>query len=163
MLPSTQIQGEQQYLKVSNTRAVISKDHVSKDLVPAAASRFDSMFTEVSPFYYHDRLRLSLEVRDEYKADFILIRGLIEFQRPRELAFTYDLKRKLVNIDTDATHSDRLQTFLEAVFASLRYERQFRIALKIVLDFEKRYELERESIYGMLKNSSPATLQGPRN
>jgi len=163
MLPSTHIADEQQYLTVSTTVSIL-EGSVSEDAYPTQRQdHVASLFTEASPFFYNDRARFSLEVRDEYKNDFALIRGLIEFQRPKELTFTYDRGQRLVRSDIDAKHADLLQTFLKSVFASLRYERQFRIALKIALDFERRYTLERDSIYGMLQISSPANTKHRAN
>jgi len=116
----------------------------------------NGLFNKVSPFYYKERVRLTLSVSDKSKPDFSLIRGLIEFNRPRNLAFYYDMKSRSVWIDISSSELDRLQKFLSLVFDLLVKERQFRHALKMAMEFENRYRLERDSVYGILKNTTAA-------
>ena len=88
-----------------------------------------------------------------------MIRGLIEFHRIRAFTFNYDLKQRLIVADIDIKDLPHLQSFLLKVLQWLKQEGQFRLALKIARDFESRYQLERESVYTILKNTVAASTR----
>jgi hypothetical protein len=110
----------------------------------------NGLFDKVSRFYYEGRIRLTFSVAG--KSDFGLIRGLLEFNRPNTLRFRYDGKNRTVGTDLRADQLEELQELLARVRELLEGEKRFRHALKLAIDFENRYRLERDSVYAVLKN-----------
>ena len=145
---------EEQLLTFSGRKSKIFS-HVSESPQPESGSILgaNELFGKVSPFYYNDRIRLSLRIADDYKGNFILIRGLIEFHRSRNFVFTYDREQRSVIADINADQLDQLKIFLSRILDWVRQEKQFRHALKIARQFESRYRLEQESVYQILKGT----------
>jgi len=115
------------------------------------------LFDEVVPFYYNGRIRISFSTADTYKRNFILIKGLIEFHRPKWLGFNYDKKQHGIETDIPAAQLDELATFVTMVTMWLKKEIQFQYALKRAIVFEKRYKLEGNGIYSVLNGVNAGT------
>lgn len=114
-------------------------------------------FNDVAQFYYNGRTRMSFHIADAYKPNFVLLRGLIEFHRPRWAAFQYDKKQHRIDTDISVDQVDQLTTFLSMVTLTLKKEIQFQYALKRAIEFEKRSKLEGDGIYSVLKSFVAAT------
>jgi hypothetical protein len=155
MSQSAQLHNHTQYFTLSEDETIIggwTREH--EDLVAANNVIQDTLFDKISTFSYNKRLRLSLGIRELYKGDFVLIRGLIEFHRTRDLKFTFDKNNRSIEADIDRVQLADLQSFLIAITTWLKKEKQFRIALKIVREFENRYKLEAASVYEVMRNTS---------
>lgn len=146
------LHNEPQYLTLSDNSGTVTVP-AHRLAVPIDITR-NTLFEGASSFSYNERVRFSLSIREDYKKDFVLIRGLIEFHRTRNLKFTFDKRNR--SIETDI-HSDKLadlHAFLVMITDWLKKEKQFRLALKIVRAFEDRHRLESESVYQVLRNAS---------
>lgn len=147
---------EDQYFKFSKTEKRTPLRGVSKP----SETVLTSLLQEHAPVdqrrsvQYKERVRLHFSVAHSLPSDFTLVKGLIEFHRPKEFHFKYDRKQKTISLDVDRDQIDRLATFLSGVEEWVRKEKQFRHALKMAIEFESRYQLEQESVYGILKNSN---------
>lgn len=113
----------------------------------------NALFKKISPFYYKDRVRVTLLVNDQFRRDYVLLKGIIEFHRTRNLVFTYDLEHRSLSIDINKADLDELRNFLSLAGKLLVKEKQFRHALRVAVEFEKRYRLEAESVYAVLRNT----------
>ena len=102
---------------------------------------------------HKERVGFHFTVAASSPSDFTLVKGLIEFHRPKEFLFQYDRKQNTISLVVELNQIDPLATFLLRVEEWVRKEKRFRHALRIALDFEKRYQLEQESVYAVLKNS----------
>lgn len=102
---------------------------------------------------HKERVRLHFTVAGSSPSDFTLVKGLIEFHRPKEFLFHYERKQNTISLVVGLNQIDPLATFLLQIEEWIRKEKRFRHALRIALDFEKRYQLERESVYAVLKKS----------
>jgi hypothetical protein len=157
MLQTAQLLKEEQYL-------TIAENDTANTNVGASEVEFSSksitinLFKKVSTFYYRSRIRLSFSVADEHKVEFVMIRGLIEFNRSKDFTFTYYLKNHTIETDIDASHLDKLQIFLSNVSILLEQENQFKLVLKEAIAFENRYKLEREGVYAILKTKATTLL-----
>ena len=162
MLQTAETLNEEQYLKLADQQISKGASHFAEN--SDGDFRYDQItieiFGKVSPFYYRNRLRLLFSVSGENKPDFIMIRGLIEFYRSKDFLFNYNLKQLTIETDIDASQLNELKLFLSRVAVWLKQEKQFRMALKIALNFENRYKLESESIYSIMKNTTAAARKG---
>lgn len=147
-----------QFLKLSDTDFRTASRNIAEDNQSdiTAALGANKLFGKLSPLFYNGRIRLSFRIADEYKTDYILIKGLLEFHRPKDFLFTYYREQRSAVVDINANRLDHLQVFLSEIFKWVRQEKQFRHALKIVLEFEGRYKSERESVYQILENTTAA-------
>jgi hypothetical protein len=147
------ISTEEQYLQIAR----IENQSIADDLSYQSAKTFDSsflientIFETAAPFYYKTRVRLSLTVSGEFKSHLAMIRGLIEFNRSRHFLFDYRFKQGTIETDIDISQVRDLQLLLKKLSIELKQEIQFKHALKTVLAFERRYKLERESVYSFI-------------
>ena len=83
----------------------------------------------------------------EYRQYFALVKGLIEFHRSPNLAFTYDRSENSFDIDFAITASVQAQAFLEWIYQLLKSEVAFKKALKGVIQFEEEYKKKQELVY----------------
>jgi len=157
MLSIAQINDQNQYLILTEAGVVSLKNSEGATQITVDPELFENwLFHTISLFFSDGRVHLTLSVSDKFKQDFILIRGLVEFHRPKHLLFSYDAKHRSVGIDITLNQFGQLRTFLSQVFEWVVKEKQFRYALKLAIEMENRYRLERDSIYGILKNSTAA-------
>ena len=156
MSHSAQLHTEQQHLTLrdNNNVSITGPAYEHLDQLTARKMIENTLFDKASTFSYHNRLRLSFSVREEYKSDFVLIRGLIEFHRTRNLKFTFDKNSRSIQTDIPGSEADQLHSFLQQISEWFKKEKQFKLALKIVVDFERRYGAERDSVYQIMKNAS---------
>lgn len=158
MIQTAQIHSEKQYLVLSDQVS----DKISQAFVATSASHgLDSLlanhlFQKISPFHYNNRIRISFRISDDYKSDFVLLKGLIEFNRPKDLVFAYDREQRSITTDIREDQPDQLRLFLSSILAWLNQEKKFRHALRIALEFESRYKFERDSVYEILRNTTVA-------
>ena len=98
-------------------------------------------------FGYNDRVSLAFQVKQAFAAHFILIKGLIEFNRSKDLKFVFNRDEKSFEIDLEATQLDALNDFLGHIHALLQKEIQFKGVLKKVIAFENQYKALRDVVY----------------
>ena len=151
---------EAQYSKFSKTEKRTPLKTVSKPLetVLTRVVQQHVLVDQVRSVQRKERVRLHFSVGQSLPSDFTLVKGLIEFHRPKDFHFKFDRKQKTISLDVDLDHIDRLTTFLSGVEEWVRKEKQFRHALKMAIEFERRYQLERESVYAILKNSNASKI-----
>jgi hypothetical protein len=99
---------------------------------------------------YNDRVKLQYRVSDLYKTHFILIKGLIEFYRPKESVFLFDARTHALEVSVDVAAYHRLEAFLQLVERWLLAEIEFKATLKRILQFENHYRAESVRMYDPL-------------
>ena len=153
---TTQKRPEGQYFKFPKTAKRTPLKTVTQPLetVPAGVLQKHGPVDQGRSGQYKERVRLHFSVAHSLPSEFTFVKGLIEFHRPKDFNFKYDRKQKTISIDVDLDQIDRLATFISGVEEWVRKEKQFRHALKMAIEFERRYQLERESVYAILKNSN---------
>ena len=107
----------------------------------------DTFYYHHNAFYYKNRARLQFNVTNEFLSQFVLIRGLIEFIRPKHLRFTFTPDRKSMEIDLEVSEFDELNLLFRRVYSELRKEIRFKAALKRAIAFDQAYQRERAEIY----------------
>lgn len=98
-------------------------------------------------FGYNDRVSLAFQVKEAFAAHFILIKGLIEFNRAKDLKFAFNRDERSFEIDLEAVQLDTLNAFLAHIHALLQKEIQFKAVLKKVIAFENHYKALRDEVY----------------
>lgn len=97
-------------------------------------------------FIYNNRIRVSFGAGVNEKL-FVLLKGLIEFHRPKNFLFSYDRAGKNIEADVHETDYQAFRNFLANVNLWLKNELSFRTALKNALAFEAKYKAERATVY----------------
>jgi hypothetical protein len=142
------------HLQIANEEIRIIAEGLSQVLDNESSSPVieNILFNKVTSLYYKKRVRLSFSLSDDFKKHFVMIRGLIEFHRSKSFSFHYDIKQKAFEADIDVAQLNHLQSFFNRISSWLKEEIRFKEALKIVLEFEHRYKIERASVYSLFKN-----------
>ena len=98
-------------------------------------------------FSYGDRSRFRFDISAGHASHFALIRGLIEFNRPKELNFVFHSETKSFETDIESSHREQLDTLIPLVNTLLLKELRFKNKLKEVIRFEAHYRKEKEKVY----------------
>jgi hypothetical protein len=145
---------DEQYLKLATAEVGdVEKENINADVKFVIDT---PLFKKSAPFYYRNRLRVSLTISEEFRNSYIMVRGLIEFHRPKDFSFTYQLMKRTIEADIEVVHLETLKVFLGKVLLWTKQEKQFKHALKLALEFETRYKLERDSVYAVMNNTVAA-------
>jgi len=148
---ATALSTEEQYLQIANQG---ESNIVSVDGSEHTAIQ-NHLFAKVSPLYYNARVRLSFSLSEEFKQHFVLIKGLIEFNRSKDFSFEYNRAQRTFETDVDAGQLNDLQVFFENILTWLNQELTFKSALKVVIEFENRYKKAQAEAYAELMELSP--------
>ncbi len=100
-------------------------------------------------FYYGDRLRISFRVRPQYAGHFILIKGLLEFHRSGNFAFSYRRSDASFDATINTNHAEDLSAFLKTLSGWLDQEIRYKSVLKTVLEFERSYKSRMAEVYAL--------------
>lgn len=98
-------------------------------------------------FYYKESARLQFAVTDSLSPHFILIKGLIEFNRSREMKFTFDRDKKAFTVDLAVAQLEELNKMISRVYELVLSELRFKAALRRAIQFEARYKAEAVQVY----------------
>ena len=150
MVQSANLSHEEQYLQVINRESGSPSDDALSN-GGAAQVVENILFSKVSPLFYKTRVHLSLALSEEFKKNFVMIKGLIEFHRSRKLSFQYDFGQKVIETDIEVSQLEELRAFLHDVSIWLAMEIKFKETLKTILDFENQYKVARSLVYALLK------------
>ena len=154
MLQTAQIAREEHYLNiVEQSEVTASTGFAEKSNQHFVDNIGNPLFGKVAPLYYKTRIHLQFSISERYRSQYVMIKGLIEFHRPKRFSFNYSAPPRVIEIDVDVKQLDELTLFLARVLVWLQRENQFRLALKIALEFESRYRLERDSVYQIMKKT----------
>ena len=141
---------EEQYLQVINKESGNPSDNSSINVGGTPVVE-NILFGKVSPLFYKTRVHLSLALSEEFKKNFVMIKGLIEFHRSRHFSFEYSFSRKTIETDIEVTQLEDLRAFLHDVSIWLTQEIKFKETVKIILDFENQYKVASSLVYALLK------------
>lgn len=132
-----------------NTNPVDVSVKLAGKLTPDAFK--GSFFESASQLQYADKVKVSFNVKDSYRAHFVLIKGLLEFHRSSSFAFTFDKKEGTFDVTTTVSGADQpldeLGRFLKKIGTWLDQELSFRKQLKDMIAFEKEYRNRLALVY----------------
>ena len=150
MAQSASLSNAEQYLQVVNIGSENFSNHSSIRVAESTVIE-NILFSKVSPLFYKSRVHFSFSLSEEFKKNFVLIKGLIEFHRSKNFSFEYNFEQKAIETDIEVSQLEDLQAFLNDVSVWLRQEIKFKETLKIILDFENRYKVAKAEVYALLK------------
>jgi hypothetical protein len=150
MASSASRSSEAQYFQVVQSESPASQ---SPGTVADASVIENILFGRVLPLFYKSRVRVAFSLSEEFKMNFGLIKGLIEFHRSRHFLFKYNFLQRTIATDIEASKLPELKTFLQDVSVWLTREIQFKKNLKTILEFENRYKLAQAEVYALIHKS----------
>ena len=101
--------------------------------------------------FQHDRLVLKFGLTEQYTGNFVLLRGLIEFSRPKEISITSDRINKSFELELNTSETQIIQEYLEKIFKWLLKEIKFKAVLKEVIELQNRVRAEQDILYSKMK------------
>lgn len=96
---------------------------------------------------YNEKASMTFSIPADLKPHYILIKGLIVFCRSKGLVVNFNLLEKTITIDLSLSDIVLLKKLLGEVSTRLHDELKFKMKLKRILEFEKRYKEEARIIY----------------
>jgi hypothetical protein len=150
MAQSASLSNAEQYLQVVNKGSENLSNHSLINVADSSVIE-NILFSKASPLFYKTRAHFSFSLAEEFKKNFVMIRGLIEFHRARHFSFEYNFAQKTIETDIEVSHLEDLRAFLHDVSIWLRQEIKFKETLKVIIDFENRYKVAQSEVYALLK------------
>lgn len=139
-----------QPLHISSQTTTLSEvTHTNVDAGPLLKE--SSLYSQTPLFFYKERVHLKFQVKTVYAPHFILVKGLLEFHRPKDFRFVFNVDEKSFEIDIKVSQLGFLEVFLDKIYTWLNRELAFKSVLKQVVAFEKRYKTESEKLYNAQK------------
>jgi hypothetical protein len=131
---------------------ILNETLVSGEFRLSDANTFleNKLFSTVTPLFYRERLRITLEVSEHFKNKMALIRGIVEFNRSSRFLFRYDLNKRTIETDIHPANVDALKSFFTDILKLIEDEIQFKKALKVVIAFENEYKKLSTNVYAVL-------------
>ncbi|MGC3946229.1 MAG: hypothetical protein QM762_17220 [Chryseolinea sp.] len=123
------------------------------DVLPVSPEKVDSAFFEgkyfssVSQLQYGDRIKISFDINRLYQKDFVLIKGLLEFHRLPDFAFSYNRQHGSLDVTTASSRQNELNKFLKKVSVWIDQEFSFKRQLKEMISFEREYQKKLAKVY----------------
>lgn len=129
----------------SHTETFSGSVHTIVDAGPLLKE--SSLYSQSPLFFYKERVHLKFHVKTTYTPHFILLKGLLEFHRPKDFRFVFNVGEKSFETDIKISQLGFLEDFLDKVHTWINRELAFKSLLKQVVAFEKRYKTESEKWY----------------
>lgn len=108
------------YISRSNNPATVKPATIPQSLV--LNGQENSLFTIQSSLFYHDSAHFSFTLNEKYNNHFIVVKGLLEFNRLADFQFTYNRNEKSVALDIPATKRSELNNLFLLVEKQLQKE-----------------------------------------
>ena len=93
MAQSASLPNEEQYLQVVNKGSENLSNHSLINVADSSVIE-NILFSKTSPLFYKTRVHFSFSLSEEFKKNFVMIKGLIEFHRSRNFSFEYNFCAK---------------------------------------------------------------------
>ncbi len=100
-----------------------------------------------------DRLIVKFKLSDTYRDQFVLLRGLLSFSRPKEISISANNFQKTFELHLGKDQAEAVTTYLDKILDLLTKEIKFKKSLKAVLRFEQSIKLEQAKLYKALGTS----------
>lgn len=100
--------------------------------------------------FFPDQLLLKFRLREEYQHNFVLLRGLLEFSRPKKIVITANNSERTFEMWLTNDQAPDIIHYLEAIITRLLSEIKFKASLKMIIKYEERVRREQENLYKAL-------------
>ena len=103
--------------------------------------------------FVSSKYRLKVKLTEEFASNFVLVRGLLEFSRPKNIIISSVVKDQTFEIEILETHADSLIAYIETILGWVLNEIKFKKALKAIIKFESRVKQDQAILYSSLYTS----------
>jgi hypothetical protein len=100
-----------------------------------------------------DQVIVKFSLRDLYQDQFVLLRGLLEFSRPKEISISSNNSEKTFQLHFGRDKVLAITTYLDKILALFAKEIRFKESLKAVIRFEQATRLEQSRLYRELRTT----------
>ena len=100
-----------------------------------------------------DSTIIKFELSNDYREYFVLLRGLLEFSRPKEIMISVNSSEKTFEVYVSASQHEAVIAYLEIILEFFLKEINFKKLLKSVLQFEHTLKQRQAVLYSSLKAS----------
>lgn len=104
--------------------------------------------------FLFDRYDLTFTLTNKYAGYFVLLRGLLEFSRPRTIRINHSTGDKSFRIEFSEKEADHIVSYIETMLNSLLKEIKFKESLRALINFEQKVKREQALLYTNLKLSA---------
>lgn len=104
--------------------------------------------------FLFDRYDLTFTLTKKYAGHFVLLRGLLEFSRPRTIKINSNTSDKSFRVEFSEKEADHIVSYIEAMLNSLLKEIKFKDSLRTLINFEQKVKREQALLYANLKLSA---------
>ncbi len=85
--------------------------------------------------FLFDRYNLTFTLTNKYAGQFVLLRGLFEFSRPRNININSNTSDKSFRIEFSEKEADHIVSYIETMLNSLLKEIKFKESLRALINF----------------------------
>jgi hypothetical protein len=100
-----------------------------------------------------DQVIVKFSLRDLYQDQFVLLRGLLEFSRPKEISIATNNSEKTFQFHIGRDKVLAITTYLDKILDLFVKEIRFKESLKAVIRFEQATRLEQSRLYRELRTT----------
>lgn len=113
-------------------------------------SALHSTVLSATGLFQNGRLIVTFVLNESYRDKFALLRGLLEFSRPKGITISANRLDRTFQLQVSPDQVDRIKEYLETILNLLAEEIRFKASLKSVIAFENKVRLEQEKVYEAL-------------
>jgi len=110
--------------------------------------------TKADAIFHVDRFNLTFTLSNENAEHFVLLRGLLEFSRPKTIKIISNSTDKTFRAAFSEKDADHFVTYLETILNRLIREIKFKKSLRALIAFESKVKREQAILYADLKLSA---------
>ena len=104
--------------------------------------------------FQSDRAIVKFKLSGIYHDQFVLLRGLLAFSRPKRIAISFDNNERTFEVSVGTDQSAAVTEYLDLMLKLLIQEIKFKKSLKAILRFEESMRVEQSRLYKELRNSA---------
>ena len=109
---------------------------------------------EADAIFLVDRYNLTFTLSNKFAEHFVLLRGLLEFSRPKTIRIVSSPIDKSFHVEFSENEADHLVTHMETILTWLVKEIKFKESLSALINFEEKMKREQARLYANLKLSA---------
>lgn len=100
-----------------------------------------------------NQLYAKFRLRQDYQDSFVLLRGLLEFSRPKEIAVSANSPERSFEVWLPEDQAPRILAYFETIITRLLREIRFKASLKMIVKYEAKVKQEQARLYEALRVS----------
>lgn len=93
------------------------------------------------------RYEIKLKLTAEYSNSFVLLRGLLEFSRPKAIRLVANTNERTFQFEISESQRDYFNSYLETIVGWLIKEIKFKETLRVIINFEEKVRKQQAVLY----------------